>query len=80
MLASELNGQVICSFITGSSILTSAISSQLGVSPDELISALTVNPKWTVGQKTGKWTLSINGKKLIASPSSDERRIDFIVK
>lgn len=79
-MASELNDKVIAQYITGSVILTSVLSRQLGISSDELVVALTDSPKWSVGQKTGKWTLSINGKKLIANPSTDERRIDFITK
>jgi hypothetical protein len=79
MLASELNATVITQCITQSAILSSALCSQLGVSSDELVSALLNTPKWTVS-KAGKWSLAINGKKLIANTSSDEQRIDFIVK
>jgi hypothetical protein len=75
-MAFELNEKIITGYIAASTILTSALSSQLGVSSEALLEILLNNPKWTVS-KAGKWTLAVNTKKLIASVSTDERRIDF---
>jgi hypothetical protein len=79
MLAFELNETVVTQVITQSAVLSSALCSQLNVSSDELAAALLNNPKWTVS-KAGKWSLVINGKKLIVNTSSDEQRIYFTVK
>ena len=74
----EVDSAVIVKYITSSPLVVSALSGQLGVTAEELTSALSDNPKWTV-TKAGKWTLVVGSKKLVANPSKTERKISFTV-